>query len=80
MAGVKSRGVEPLTVVMLVRYQGQVAGFVGATRYGLSPELAARPEDDVDRRRVVAVCEWALEVRRISGCEPGRLPGDRPPA
>jgi hypothetical protein len=82
MAGVESRGVEALAVVMLVRYQGQVAvaGFVGATRYGLSPELAARPEDDVDRRRVVAVCEWALELRRISGREPGRLPGDRPPA
>ena len=64
---------------MLVRYQGQVAGFVGATRYGLAPELAARPVDDVDRQRVTAVCEWALEVRRISGREPGRLPGDRPP-
>ena len=36
--------------MMLVRYQGQVAGFVGATRYGLAPELAARPADDVDRR------------------------------
>ena len=65
--------------MMLVRYQGQVAGFVGATRYGLAPELAARPVDDVDRRRVTAVCEWALEVRRISGREPGCLPGDRPP-
>ena len=64
---------------MLVRYQGQVAGFVGATRYGLAPELAARPVDDVDRRRVTIVCVWALEVRRISGREPGRLPGDRPP-
>ncbi len=50
MPGVKSCGVEALVVVMLVRYQGQVAGFVGATRYGLSPELAARAEDDVDRR------------------------------
>ena len=67
-------------MVMLVRYQGQIAGFVGATRYGLSPELAARPEDDGDRRRVVAVCEWALELRRISGREPGRPPGDRPQA
>ena len=64
---------------MLVRYQGQVAGFVGATRYGLAPELAARPKDDVDRRRVTTVCAWALEVRRLSGREPGRLPGDRPP-
>ena len=80
MPGVKSRAVDALVVVMLVRYQGQVAGFVGATRYGLAPELAARAEDDVDRRRVMAVCEWALEVRRISGREPGRLPGDRPPA
>ena len=77
--GVKARAVNALVVMMLVRYQGQVAGFVGATRYGLAPELAARPVDDVDRRRVTAVCEWALEVRRISGCEPGRLPGDRPP-
>ena len=77
--GVKARAVNALVVMMLVRYQGQVAGFVGATRYGLAPELAARPVDDVDRRRVTAVCEWALEVRRISGREPGRLPGDRPP-
>jgi hypothetical protein len=26
--------------MMLVRYQGELAGFVRATRYGLSPELA----------------------------------------
>jgi hypothetical protein len=50
--------------MMLVRYQGQVAGFVGATRYGLAPELAARPVDDVDRRRVTTVCEWgAAKIR-----------------
>jgi len=65
--------------MMLVRYQGQAVGFVGATRYGLTPRLAARPIDDVDRRRVTALCEWALEVRRATGCEPGRLPSDQPP-
>lgn len=65
-----------LKQVMLVRYQGQVAGFVGATRYGLSPQLKDRELTDVDRRRVNAVCEWALEVRRLAGAEPGRLPQD----
>jgi hypothetical protein len=63
--------------MMLVRYQGRVVGFVGATQYGLTPELASRPADDLDRRRVTAVCEWALDVRRATGCEPGRLPHDR---
>jgi hypothetical protein len=63
--------------MMLVRYQGRVVGFVGATRYGLAPELDSRPVDDVDLRRVTAVCQWALEVRRATGCEPGRLPQDR---
>jgi hypothetical protein len=62
--------------MMLVRYQGKVAGFVGATRYGLAPELAARHAGDVDRRRVQAVCEWALLVRELTGHEPGRLPQD----
>ena len=62
--------------MMLVRYQGKVAGFVGATRYGLSPELEARHAGDVDRRRVQAVCEWALLVRELTGYEPGRLPQD----
>ena len=62
---------------MLIRYQGEVVGVVGATRYGLAPDSDGSPwPDDVDRRRVVAVCEWALEVRRATGCEPGRLPGD----
>ncbi len=65
--------------MMLVRYQDQVVGFVGATRYGLSPQLAARPIADVDRRRVTALCEWALELRRATGCEPGRLPREQPP-
>ena len=64
--------------MMLVRYQGQVAGFVGATRYGLSPELKARDADDIDRRRVQAVCDWALLVRELTGREPGRLPRDQP--
>ena len=62
---------------MLIRYQGEVVGVVGATRYGLAPTLHGRAWPDVDRRRVTAVCEWALEVRRATGCEPGRLPGDR---
>jgi len=66
--------------MMLVCYQSQVAGFVGATRYGLSPELEHRNQSDVDRRRVSAVCEWALEVRRLTGAEPGRLPGEPPRA
>ena len=61
---------------MLVRYQGRVAGFVGATRYRLSPELEARDVGDADRRRVQAVCEWALLVGELSGREPRRLPSD----
>jgi hypothetical protein len=63
--------------MMLVRYQGQVAGFVGATRYGLTPELEARDAGDIDRRRVQIVCEWALLVRELTGHEPGRLPEDQ---
>jgi hypothetical protein len=61
---------------MLVRYHGEVVGVVGATRYGLAPTLHGRRWPEVDERRVVAVCEWALEVRRSTGCEPGRLPGE----
>ena len=66
--------------MMLIRYQGVLVGFMGATQYGLTPELTAHRPDDVDLQRVRAVCEWALEVRRLTGREPGRLPGDRPPS
>lgn len=62
---------------MLVRYQGDVVGFVGATRFDLIPSLKDRPVDDVDLRRVTAVCQWALAVRHSTGCEPGRLPHER---
>ena len=62
---------------MLVRYQGEVVGFVGATDFGLIPKLQDRPVDDVDRRRVTEMCLWALEVRRETGYEPGRLPHER---
>jgi hypothetical protein len=41
------------------------------------PDLELRAVDDVDRRRVTAACEWALTVRRVTGCEPGRLPHER---
>ena len=61
---------------MLVRYQGRIAGFIGATRYELAPDLLWRPAANIDRRRITAVCEWALEVRRLTGREPGRLPHD----
>ena len=61
---------------MLIHYQGEVVGVVGATRFGLAPTLHGRQWPEVDERRVVAVCEWALEVRRATGREPGRLPGD----
>jgi hypothetical protein len=61
---------------MLIRYQGRVVGFVGATRYELVPAFERRAPADIHRRRLVAVCEWALEVRRVTGCEPGRLPHD----
>ena len=61
---------------MLIRYQGEVVGVVGATRYGLAPTLHGRAWRDVDHRRVSVVCAWALEVRQTIGCEPGRLPGD----
>jgi hypothetical protein len=60
--------------MMLVRYQNQVAGFVGATVYYLAPHLESLPPGDVDRRRVEAVCEWALVVLALTGAEPGRLP------
>ena len=61
---------------MLIRYQGEIVGVVGATRYGLAPTLHGRGWRAVDHRRVSAVCAWALEVRQTIGCEPGRLPGD----
>jgi hypothetical protein len=64
--------------MMLVRYQGQVAGFVGATRYTLAAHRAGRPATDVDRRRMQAVREWALEVRRLTGSEPGRRLREHP--
>jgi hypothetical protein len=63
--------------MMLVRYQGQVAGFVGATRYTLSPELEARDVTDVDRQRVQIACEWALLIRALTGRDAGRLPRDQ---
>lgn len=62
---------------MLVRYQGEIAGCVGATRYHLAPSLADLPPSDVDRRRIEVTCEWALDVRSLTGLEPGRLPQDR---
>lgn len=62
---------------MLVRYQRKLVGFVGATHYRLAPDLQSRPPDDVDRQRVTAVCEFALDVHRLTGCEPGRRPHER---
>jgi hypothetical protein len=75
--GVKTGLLEALVSMMLIRYQGRLVGFVGVTRFDLVPELELRAVDDVDRRRVTAVCEWALSVRRLTGCEPGRLPHER---
>jgi hypothetical protein len=63
--------------MMAVHYRGEPVVFIGATQYGLVAELVHLPSDDVDRRRVTAVCEWALEMRRHTGCEPGRLPHER---
>lgn len=62
---------------MLVRYHGQVAGFVGATRYRLAPQLDERDPEDIDRRRVQVVCEWALLVRKLADREAEALPRDR---
>lgn len=62
---------------MLVRYQDEIAGCVGATRYHLAPHLEDLAPSHVDRRRVEVVCEWALDVRSLTGLEPGRLPQDR---
>jgi len=55
--------------MMLALYQGQPAAFVGATRHALMPELEALPADHPDRRRVDAVCLFALEVRRVTASE-----------
>jgi hypothetical protein len=59
---------------MLVRYQGRIVGLIGATRFCLAPDL----QRGVDRQRVTAVCQWALEMRHQTGYEPGRLPSDLP--
>jgi hypothetical protein len=67
-----------LEIMMLVRYHGQMVGMVGAARYSLTEEFIAGRLDDADVRRVREVCEWALSVRRVTGYEPGRLPGDHP--
>jgi hypothetical protein len=53
--------------MMLVRYQGRVVGFVGATCYSV-----IGLDREVDRRRVAAVCRIALEVRAQTGHEIGR--------
>jgi hypothetical protein len=39
-------------------------------QYTVVSDISRRPTDDVDRRRVTAVCEWASDVRRHTGCEP----------
>ena len=66
--------------MMLVRYQNEVAGFIGATRYYLAPALEALPAQDIDRRRVEVLCEWALLVIALTGVEPGRpAPPTAPP-
>lgn len=57
---------------MLVRYQDQVAGFVGATVYYLAPHLENLPADSIDRRRVEVVCQWALDIRAQTGTHPGQ--------
>ncbi len=63
----------------LIRYQGQLVGFLGATRYTLIPELLQRPDDDRDLRRVAAVCDVALVVRWLTGAPPGYPLADPPP-
>ena len=59
---------------MLVRYQGQAVGFLGASRYSICEGML----DEDGHRRVSAVCEIALEIRALTGYEVGRLPADRP--
>jgi hypothetical protein len=59
--------------MMLVRYQGNTVGFLGATRY----TICHGPLDEGDCRRVSAVCEIALEIRALTGYEIGRLPADQ---
>ncbi len=61
--------------MMLVRYQNQVAGFVGATVYYLAPHLARLPPSHVDRRRVEVVCQWALVGGRARRRRAGTAPG-----
>ncbi len=64
--------------MLLVRYQDRVAGFVGSSVYYLAPHLETLPPQDIDRRRVEALCQWALVVLALTGTEPGRLPKDPP--
>ncbi len=60
--------------MIMVKYQGQVAGFIGASTYGLAPGLADRAAHDIDRRRLDVVCQWALRTRRRTGKDAGRDP------
>lgn len=57
--------------MMLIRYKGELAGFVGATRYSLTPQLQALPAHHTDRRRLDTVCRLALEYRATTGREIG---------
>jgi hypothetical protein len=57
--------------MILIRYHGEVAGFIGATSYALTPELAALPSGHPDRRRLDAICRVALEYRAMTGRELG---------
>ncbi|MHB8696297.1 MAG: hypothetical protein ACYDHH_34215 [Solirubrobacteraceae bacterium] len=75
----KTHPLAPLTNMMLIHYQGQVAGFVGATRYQLTRELQALPTDHPDRRRLDAVCLLALEYRATTGRDLGTAAAPRSP-
>lgn len=60
--------------LMLVRYQGQVAGFVGATRYGLSPQL----EDLSSPMSTVGASAPSADGRSRCAGSPATAPGAYP--
>ena len=56
-------------MVHLICRDGAIVAVTGATRFYLAPDVESRPPEDVERRIVVLMCEYA---RRVSA---GTVPG-----